>query len=373
MQKLPSKVILFITGPVLLSYFQAAQKYTNSPSSTATCILNYILGLPKFAPTDSPELDEIFLTFRQKYFTPHALSRDHRKLIYKPQYRQLLSNDPGVTVTLSDGEEVRLMPTNPYDKPPKAPALKRISELLQESTDPVRWRNLPAFLEGMVISREPLPENWLEKTVRKAHENGQLGTIIRCAEMVERTGFSLARPAITRELMLGLHENAARAGWEGSGLEKAARQAHQVSRMLEHPLHCGKSKEGQPDLRRDVWVTGVVFELTAAKSLYLDGGQDVSGKTHLLATRLLALDKVTQLQQAGMPPEKELELRIPLWHGLKIAHKLESISSSGIEKDLNLYLKKIDEEVQTLKKEAEATAGEKPKRALLMLKELKEI
>jgi hypothetical protein len=258
------------------------------------------------------------------------------------------------------------MPTSPIDKPAKAPSLRRIAELLGTSEDSKRWNNLPAFLEGMQLCKEKLPDGWLEKIVRKANEVGKSGVIIRCAEMVKKTGVCLADLVITRELMLGVHNSAADAGWEGEELEHAAKQAEQIALMLEDAHHCGgKLGKGQEDMRRNLGVVGTLLELTAAKALKIDNGKDVEGKVTSYATKLLALWKYRPVKVTDRS-ERELEGWVPLLHGMRLALKVDGISSGEMGSLLKSRLEELEKAAQEIRTQVIEAANGKPRRCLQM-------
>lgn len=263
------------------------------------------------------------------------------------------------------------MPMHPHDKPTNSKSLKRLIELLEDSSEPKDWNNLPAFLEGMVMAKERLPDGWLEKVVRKANERGRTGVVIRCAEMVKKTGVTLADSPITTELMLGFHMRAVQSGWESEEAQKATKQAEQVGLMMEDAEHCGgKLKEGQQDMRRDLTVVGVLLELTAAQALHRNDGKDIDGKVMRNLRNLLALSRSASFQPGGTGLTRRLEGWLPLRAGLRMALKVEGIQQSDQRKDAQDQLKTLDDVVNKIQYLIEKQAGGKPRRALSMLKDL---
>src|SRR5207237_7478680 len=122
------------------------------------------------------------------------------------------------------------------------------------------------FLEGMVMAKEKLPDGWLQTIVRKANERGRSGVVIRCAEMVKKTGVTFADQHVAEEMMLGCHIRAARANWRGDDTERAMKQAERGALMMEAQGHCGGAlKKGQEDKRKSRRGNGVQLERVAAE------------------------------------------------------------------------------------------------------------
>ena len=262
---------------------------------------------------------------------------------------------------------------DPHDRPNKAKSLHRIIKLLDSSSDAKDWNNLPAFLEGMVLAKEKLPKGWLEKVVRKANEHHKTGLMVRCAEMVKKTGLTLSNPPITEELMLGFHIRAVQAGWGSEDAAKVTKQAEQVALMMEDEKHCGgKLKEGQEDMRRNLTVVGVLLELAAARKIHQDGAQDVDGKiTRYAKNAVLVCEKGEfHISDNYADTAKRLERWIPLRAGLKMVSTMPSIQDSDLTRRISEQLKKLDDVVGEAKAQVEEQAGAKPRRCLNMLKEI---
>jgi hypothetical protein len=293
--------------------------------------------------------------------------------MYKPSRHQILLNDPGVTVTLSNDEEVKLMPMDPHDKPNKGTSLKTLAKLLENSPEPRDWNNLPPFLEGMEMAKEKLPEGWLQKIVRKANERGRSGVIIRCAEMVKKTGVAFSNPHVTEEMMLGCHIRAAQAGWAGEEAEKAMKQAEQVALMLEAKEHCGgRLREGQQDMRKSAMVIGVLLELAAARVLHSNEGKDVDGKVVRYAENALILCQQTSFEPGKDHVEaaKRLERWLPLWAGLKMAQKVDEVQQGILASNLREQAEKLECLIHEAKAQIEEEAKGKPRRCLNMYNEV---
>lgn len=374
MQKLPAS-IAEAPAPIanIRIYTTTRKKYMHLPSNNCVQRANIILAIPSFTPTSSPELDELLLTYRTKVFTPHALQKYHRDLMYKPSRHQILLNDPGVTVTLSNDEEVKLMPMDPHDKPNKGKSLMTLVRLLESSVDSKDWNNLPPFLEGMAMAKEKLPEGWLQKVVRKASERGRSGVIIRCAEMVKKTGVTFADPPIAEEMMLGFHIRATQARWAGEEVENALKQAEQVALMMEAKEHCGgKLREGQEDMRESMMVIGVLLELATARATHINAGKDVDGKVIRYVKNALVLCEHSLVRSAKdhIEAARKLERWLPLWAGLKMAQKVDTVRQSSLASNVREQAERLEVAINEAKKQVEEQAAGKPRRCLNMYNEV---
>lgn len=321
------------------------------------------------------------MTFRTKIFTPHALSQSHRDLIYKPTRHKILLNDPGVTVTMSDDEEIRLLPMNSRDRPNKKQSLQRLLDLLQDARD---WRNLPAFLEGMQLAGESLPNGYMQRFVRRANEQGQAGIIIRCAEMVKKTGVTLADPEPTRELMLGIHLRAVRAGFKGDEMRKAVHQAGCISLLLEKPEHCGGKvwKADQQDMRKDITVLGIMLELRAATATHADPDHpQLEGGLALetvpkAASKVMALWPHQDITVDADPVKARLQLEkwLPLWAGMKLALKVDDVKqSTTLSRQLQQAVHKLSQSIEQAREKVEQASQGRPRRCLHMWNDVKDL
>lgn len=307
------------------------------------------------------------MTFRTKIFTPGALSKAHRDLIYKPTRHKLLLNDPGITVTMSDDEELRLLPMQSRDRPNKKHSLRRLVELLQEGRD---WQNLPAFLEGMQLAAEELPKGYMERFVRKANGQGRTGIMIRCAEMVRKTGVTLADPAVTTELMLGIHMRATKAGFKGEDMDKAVHQAQEVALLMEKPEHCGGKvwKVGQKDMRKDLTVLGILLELSAAQANKPEVGDITFGRVATTASKIMALWPQQNLTVDEVPGLARLQMErwIPLWAGMKLALKAKRLRDAKLRGQVTEAYEALTKSIQQAKIKVEEASQGRPRRCLHM-------
>lgn len=271
------------------------------------------------------------------------------------------------------------MPMEPREKPNKTKSLNRLADLLSQTKDAEGWTNLPAFLEGLEMAREKYPDSWLEKITRRANLIGKTGVIKLCAEMGKKTGVSLANPAVTQELMIGYHMQAAQGGFAGEELEKAWRSAEQVSRMMEEKIHCaGKLEDGQRDMRKDATVLGVLLELASKSAVNTYSGEDIQGKVASLVVKLLASTKDEPWAKEGRGElehklSKRLTKWIPLWNGMRTALDVNGISSSPNAAELRSRCNSLERAIRTAEQRIEAwwKKEEKP-RSLKLLEEVRQ-
>lgn len=313
------------------------------------------------------------MTFRTKIFAPHALTKFHRDLIYKPTRHKFLLNDPGVTVTMSDNEELKLLPMNSRERPNKKQSLQRLLQLLQDNKD---WQNLPAFMEGMTLAGEALPKGFMERFVRRANEQEMTGIIIRCAEMVKKTGVVLSDPGVTTELMLGIHFKAVKAGFQGEEMKKALHLAQEVAVLLEKPEHCGGKvwKVGEKDMRKDIAVLGIMLELRAAQAAE-ELGDLIFGTVPKAAARVMAKwpqEDLTISEDAGLA-RIQLERWLPLWAGMKLAIKAKSLEDPKLRSDVKQALQALTKAVEQARTKVETASQGRPRRCLHMYNDLKDL
>ncbi|EXJ93570.1 hypothetical protein A1O1_01962 [Capronia coronata CBS 617.96] len=311
---------------------------------------------------------------------PAALQEHHRALIYKPSRHQPLINEPGVTVTMSDDEKVKLEPMNFYDRPNKKKSLTAILDILSNTNSDAAWKNLPSFLTGMQLAKERIPAQFYEKITRKASEMGKERIIVLCAERAHETGLRLSKKGVAKELMLGFHTRAALADFKGGELEAASRRAEKVVRMLEDELYATeKLKEDEVDARRSPLVASVLTELVAAKTV--NGSESDAEKVASYALKMLHLAKESQVNSAKPPPgASKIEIRalennvleglLPMQNAIKLALELDSVKKAPLGKQLAARLKKVTNTIEESVKILRENADGQPRRGLEMYDQL---
>ena len=353
---------------------------------------NKYIALVEFEPTSSPELDALLDRYRETLFIPSVLSETHRRLIYRPTRNAVVQNEPGVTVTLPNDEDMKLRPMSLKERPNKMKSLPVIQKHLAATQDRQAWSNLIAFLEGMHVAKEPIPESFLEAITRKAYEQGQHSIPLRLAQLVKKTNYRLSSQRIAREVFLGCHIRAASAGFQGEELEAAAKQAELFAQLLEQQEHCGgRPRENEVDMRQDLGVVGVLLELAAARALSANGGKDTNGQVANYVAKALAMSQGKDLglkmpssgelsrmlsreqrQATVHGPANYLLQYLPLWHGMKLALEMEGVVSPHQKTALEAKLKSLNEHITKAVSQARKAEWQ-PKRALQMYDRLQSL
>lgn len=331
--------------------------------------------IPSFQPTGHGELDQLLLSFREKVFTPAALEPQHRKLLYKPSKHETLMAEPGVTVTMSDGEEIRLLPMNPFDKPSVKQSIRTIAKVFSEEKADAVWNNLAPWLNGIRMSKMPLPAFFWGKITRKACEIGKERYILACIDRSEDTNFTLRKQGVTYELMLGFHKRAADHDFSGPELASAWNRAQKVVRMLDDELSGSyKLKSDEVDPRKDPLVLSVLTELAAATALE-SGGDPATVIDY--ARKMLYLAQQQKSSLAGLEEQREdvraraernfvLENLLPLQNAIQLALQIDAIKTSELGQQLESHLRVVEPTVEeTVQKLREVSNGQKRRGELL--------
>jgi hypothetical protein len=331
--------------------------------------------IPSFSPTSNPEFDELLLAWRDKVFMPAAVESHHRDLMYKTSQQPTLVNEPGVTVTMDDGEEIKLEPRHAFDKPNMRKSLIQLAKFLDGNESDTYWSNLLPFLKGLVSAQLKLPGTFASKLTRKACEVGKENIIISAVAKPKEMGISLRQHDVARELMLGLHNHAVLAGFEGPELETISRRAEHVARMLEDQLHTGdKLRDGECDARKDPVVLAVLLELAAERAVHRYDGMDKDGQVANYATKLLYLEgrKPGSGLENSSPDEQNHALvqLIPIQNSMEWALKVDTVTNSRFGNQLNSELKSLTELIDNLVRKLRAAVGDKPRRGLQMYDQL---
>ncbi|RMZ87380.1 hypothetical protein DV736_g5395, partial [Chaetothyriales sp. CBS 134916] len=253
------------------------------------------ISIPSFSPSASPELDEIFQSFRDRIFIPDSLSPQHRHLVYRPKNKTVLTNERGVTVAISEDEEVRLQPQDHSDRPNKQVVFVNIPKLLAETNDDTAWRNTLPFVQGLNRSKVKIPRLFPVRVIRAATKAGKSRHIIRLFEQPDTTGWGLQQHSLVSAFFRGSHDRAVDAGFRGAETDAVARDVEQVARLLERQDHRNglhkirNSTEKAVDSRLSIIVMSVLLEMAAATALNQHGAKDVDGKVASYLTKTLML------------------------------------------------------------------------------------
>lgn len=314
-------------------------------------------------------------------------------MIYRPSRHGPLLNDPGVTVTLPNDEDFKLKPMRLEERPIKKKAIYDIKRILASTTDDDAWNNLIPFLEGMNTAKEPVRTRFLCQIARKAYEQGKYNIPQRCAELAKRTDFRLCYPGLANTIFLECHIRAAAAAFEGDELLAAAKQAEYIALILEREEHCGgRLKQYEVDARKSLVVVGVLLELAAAKAVHRHGSKDVDGTVAGYVAKLLTLTNGYELKprdlsnsEAQTLPGKELKkyslyrkgkwlaTTIPLWHGMKLASKVEGALRPESTQELNERLRSLEQNIRKAETECRESVQHQPKKALQMFDQVQSL
>ena len=302
---------------------------------------------------------------------PAALDSQQRDLIYKGRNHPTLLNEPGVTVTMDDGEDVKLEPTNYYNKPHTKKSLIRFVRFLDGNENDEAWDNLLPFLKGLVLAQKRLPHTFPGKITRKACEAGRANLIIQIAGVPKETGISLRQEDVAKELMIGAHNSAAGAGFQGPQMYRLLQRVENVGRMLLKQLGTKeKLRIGECDARTDPVVMSVMLELAAIRALHKHEGEDQTGKVVDYANKLLHMQgwKPAADLSTASPHARNHALvgMIPVWKAMEWALKVESVRKSDLEKQLKTEVQNLAEVVKKTAHGLAAISEGQPRRGLQM-------
>ena len=250
-----------------------------------TSTSSQLKALATFTPTDRPVLDDLFAKWRSEVFLPSVISPHHQALIYKQSRKEILTTDPGVSVTVEtlyppsaqsaedkDEEIIRLWPSSAFIMPNTSADLRTILRELRKSGSGKTWENIIPFLHGCQLARRAIPWDFREKLVKVANErnDGRWNTLVQAATYADSTGVTLAEIPFTTELILGLHYRAAQTNYS---LDVASRKLFtQITVLLEDEAHCGSQhwKDLGPlyqDMRSSLPVLATQLAFSASKAL----------------------------------------------------------------------------------------------------------
>ncbi|KAJ9617052.1 hypothetical protein H2200_000773 [Cladophialophora chaetospira] len=331
--------------------------------------------IPSFKPTSNPEFDQFLLRWRDRVFMPAAVEPHHRNLMYKPSQQQTVINEPGVTVTMDDGEEIKLDARHAFDKPNTRRSLVELARFLDGNENDTDWKNLIPFLKGLVLSQRKLHGSFPSKITRKACEVGQEQIIMKAVGQPEQTGISLRQHDVARELMLGFHTQAVLENFQGPKLARISRLAEQVALMLQDQLHENPKLEvGECDARTDPVVLAVLLELAAERALHKHDNRDQDSWASNYATKLLHLEgwKPTSDLEGATANEQNhaLVALIPVQNAIKMALQVNSISHYWLGKKLKPELKSLTKLIENTAQNLRTSVGNKPRRGLQMYEQL---
>jgi hypothetical protein len=335
--------------------------------------------VPEFVPTSEPALDTIFNDYREKVFIPTSLSQTHQRLIYRPTRQDVLTNDPGVSVSITDEEEVQLKPMKMTERPNKIETFKQILDIYKNGASDEAWQNVYPFLHGLKDSPYHTTMAFVDALARYANVHGKHQVFMECIEYPQDTGVRLCHPYVTEKMFLGCHDRAVAAGFKGYALKESRTLARRLVALMEKEDHCrGRIPDKHYDMRHSLMVHGVLLELNAA------AGDNIPELQNAVS-RVLALseDQQTGAVDLSFPEFESSHARalrnpwrdigaatimarslIPLWSGMKFASKVPK----GVRKeDKTAFAQRFQEVSQMLQdrlqlfREVAAREPEKPR------------
>ena len=316
------------------------------------------IALPTFTSASSPELYEKLNRHREELFIPFFLSIQQRKLMAKKRHAQRLEEEP-VTVTIGqDNEQFTLRHMDPQ-KRPKSSEIPQIISLMKTKED---WDNLIPFLAGLRLSRRELkPQRW-QWLIRKAGEADRLGLILECAKQAKRTGLHLKDIDIVQTVFFQLHSAAKRAQFRNPVLSKVLGFAKQFVELMETPEHV--VHDGQLDPKRRPFVIGVLLELSAARVMNEQDGNDKMGEALSYAHRLCAtweLGDYTTSTENWVFADRLLRENIPVANALQLATQMTGIHAQRpFYSVLKSNLEQVKKQIGALEQAAPERVQQKP-------------
>ncbi len=306
---------------------------------------------------------------------PSTVESHHRDLMYKGSQHSTLTNEPGVSVTLDDGEEVKLDPRHAFDKPNTRNSLVQLLRFLSGNDNVADWNNLIPFLKGLAQSQRTLRGSFPAQIARKACEVGKEQIILDAVGKPKETGLSLRQNEVARELMLRLHNLAALESFQGPQMARISRLAEQVALMLEDQLYSDtKLKEGECDARKDPVVLAVLLELAAERAVHQNENTDTGSQAANYATKLLHMEgwkPTSDLEGAtAFEQSQALVTLIPIQNAIKMALQVDTIKNYWLGKKFTPELKSLTKLIANTSQNLRAAVGNKPRRGLQMFDQL---
>ncbi|EMC93970.1 hypothetical protein BAUCODRAFT_112632 [Baudoinia panamericana UAMH 10762] len=292
-------------------------------------------GLPTFAETSTPELDDILLTLRNKHLIPANLHKSERRLIFGTKYRQQLLDNPQ-TALVGDEEVPLTWIDRRKEIPSRNKLFVRALELMSKGARDEYggdWKNLTALLtalKGVSKSKghekRDVREERMGRIVRKVAEAGHLEIVIHCLKISKQTGLSLKQEDVLENVVWAMHHAAQKAGWSEEAVTKSLKHARAIGLLLESEQHGGGAVLREDDPRTRPEVVGVFLELSAVFAYRYGGGKDEDGSVKMYAERLLSCigEHAQPPSRAPAPtgPQMEMLHGVPIWHGLMLAENI---------------------------------------------------
>lgn len=233
-------------------------------------------------------------TLNSKALLPKHLTLEQEKLVYKPENRPKLEQEP-IEITLGDVT----LPLEHIDRMKDQPAYrKQFNNIMHVSKTPEDWENLVRVMEGAHNANLHLPTHTLIKAIRLLSQENMQHLVLKALQRVEATGVRLRNFELIAMVMRGVRDRAWQSGWSKDELQKALRFSQQIVELMEHPEHMGKGpRSDMPDYRGHPSFVAVPAEMAAELSYRYDVDLESTKK---YATRLMNALKQHEFLAVGL-------------------------------------------------------------------------
>ena len=216
-----------------------------------------------------------------KALLPRHLTPEQQKLVYKPENRPKLEQEP-IEITLGDVT----LPLEHIDRNKDIPPYKvQLHKIMAACKTPEDWENLVRVIEGYHNAGLRIPPHTMIKAIRLLSQANMQHLILKALQRVEATGVRLRNFDLIAMVMRSVRDRAWQSGWSKEELQRTLRYSQQITELMENPHHMGASpRNGVPDYRGHPSFVAVPAEMAAELSYRYDVDVDSAKK---YATRLM--------------------------------------------------------------------------------------
>ncbi|KAF7556074.1 hypothetical protein G7046_g6413 [Stylonectria norvegica] len=247
-----------------------------------------------FTETASPELNAVLKKIQEKIVLPAYLPEEQRELVFDPNKRQYLQQNP-VVIEL-DGLEHKFSTINRFSEVPNSKKiLAEALNLMKTNND---WENLGTLLAGYHKANVKTKPRQISKIIRLSAADGGAHHVIEAVKQATKTGLFLNR----KEYVVGLLSsiNLKIANHKGSIKEavQAANWNELVFELIQRPEHMNENDLPADRAHFSVLARGQLLysKASAAKAKQLAGEpfdaelEAVKENVEILSTLLERLD-----------------------------------------------------------------------------------
>ncbi|KAF1968705.1 hypothetical protein BU23DRAFT_558262 [Bimuria novae-zelandiae CBS 107.79] len=293
--------------------------------------------LPVYLPASSPELSQMLSTLNSKILLPKHLTPEQEKLVYKPENRAKLEQEP-IEITLGDVT----LPLEHIDRNTDIPDFGRhFADMAKASKTPEDWENMVRVLEGCHNAGIGITSEQAASVLRRLSNNGMQHLVLKLLQRARATGVRLRDFDTIGPVLRAVRDKAWKSGWEKEELKKALRMAEQVVELMDNDEHLGKATGVLEDHRTHPSVLAVPLEMAAELAYRHDVRLETAKKyaprfmnalkqRNFMADHMENLDALTaqteadfnrnlkQVRAVAYLHNRLLEL-IPIWNALSSA------------------------------------------------------